>query len=140
MRFSLRTIATSLAAALFAAACSGDLVGLLPLRSSLTATVGADVTLAFSVTNDTPSPVTMGFRSSQQYDFSVRSSDTGTLLWRWSDGRMFTAALGSRTLAPGETVTYTEKWTPPGRGSYVAEATLTSDSHAAQAVTQFTVP
>src|SRR5256885_2859949 len=102
------------------------------LDSSLTATVAADVTLTFSVTNNTASPVTVQFLSGQEYDFIIRSSDTGALVWRWSHGRAFTQALGSRTLASGETVTWTEKWTPSRSGTYTAHAALTSLSHTAQ--------
>jgi hypothetical protein len=125
MRLSLRAITL--------ASCSRV------LRSSLTATVDRDVTLTFSVTNDSASPVTVQFSSGQQYDFIVRSSDTEGLVWRWSDGRAFAQALGSRTLAAGEMVTWTERWAPSRGGTYTAQAVLTSLTHATQQLARFTV-
>lgn len=45
-------------------------------------------------------------------------------VWRWSDGRLFTQALESRTLSPGETATFTFTWEGPNPGEYVGVATL----------------
>jgi hypothetical protein len=48
-------------------------------------------------------------------------------VWRWSDGRMFTQALESRTLDAGETETFTFVWEGPEPGEYVGVATLDAD-------------
>lgn len=49
-------------------------------------------------------------------------------VWRWSDGRLFTQALESRTLDPGETATFTFTWEGAEPGEYVGVATLDADA------------
>ncbi|MFL5507755.1 MAG: BsuPI-related putative proteinase inhibitor [Gemmatimonadales bacterium] len=110
------------------------------LQAYLTATATASlVTLELRVTNPRTEPVTLQFSSGQQYDFRVRRLD-GTVVWVWSADKLFTAALTSRTLGPGETVTYTATWTPTARGALLADGRLTSTSHFAVGTTSFGVP
>ena len=110
------------------------------LVASLSASLAASVvTLELRVTNPQTVPVTVQFSSGQQYDFRVRRSD-GSVVWVWSADKLFAAALTSRTLAAGETATYTAAWTPTVHGSLIAEGQLTSTSHLAGAGTSFTVP
>lgn len=110
------------------------------LRATLTATAAASlVTLELRVTNPQIEPVTIQFSSGQQYDFRVRRID-GATIWVWSADKLFTAALGSRTLAAGETVVFTGTWTPSERGSFVVEGRLTSTSHQAGAAVTLAVP
>jgi hypothetical protein len=61
-------------------------------------------------------------------------------VWRWSIDKAFTLALTSRTLAAGQSVTYTEHWTPAASGVYTAQAFLTSSSHRAASFAAFGVP
>jgi hypothetical protein len=110
------------------------------LHTSLTATATASlVTLELRVTNPLTEPATLQFSSGQQYDFRVRRLD-GSVVWVWSADKLFTAALTSRTLGPGETVTFTESWTPTAHGTLIAEGRLASTSHFAAASAAFTVP
>lgn len=110
------------------------------LPSQLTASVGpTGVTLSFAVLNPGTAPVELHFTSGQQYDFRIRTAG-GTPVWTWSANKSFTAALSSRTLAPNESVTYLEQWTPAQPGSYVALGSLVSSSHHAEAATAFVVP
>jgi hypothetical protein len=131
-------------------ACSGEPVPGPPIviaaNSSMVLTslgitsAAADVAFVFTVTNSSTAPVQLDFPSSQQYDFVVRSNTTGALAWQWSAGKAFATMLTSRTLAAGETVTFTEHWKPTAAGAYSAQAVLTSSSHRATASTGFTVP
>jgi hypothetical protein len=137
-----RTIAAVVVGALLAAGCgSSTEPNPSVLQPTLTATASAtDVALVFTVTNTTTAPVRLDFNSGQQYDFIVRSN-ADAVVWQWSAGMGFTQALTSRTLAPGETAAYTEHWTPTAKGSFAAQAVLTtSSSPRATASTTFTVP
>jgi intracellular proteinase inhibitor BsuPI/copper amine oxidase-like protein len=91
----------------------------------------APVVLTLTVTNAGRAPVTLQFSSGQKYDFEVRRA--GQVVWRWAAERMFTQALTSMTLAPGERKTFTETWKQVGNdgqavpaGSYEVVATLTT--------------
>lgn len=53
------------------------------------------------VRNDGDDPMKLQFGSGKTYDFYLRDH-AGRVLWRWSDGRVFTMALVERTLAPGD--------------------------------------
>jgi hypothetical protein len=109
------------------------------LLPALRAVVDADVTLTFTVTNTSIVPVTLDFNNGQQYDFIVRSNSSGSLVWQWSSEMMFAAMLTARTLGPGESVVYVERWKPATMGAFSAQALLTSRSHSATAFTSFTV-
>jgi hypothetical protein len=110
------------------------------LRTTLsTAATASLVTFKLDVTNPQTVPVTLEFNSGQQFDFRVRRVD-GTTVWMWSADKAFTGALTSRTLAAGETVTYTATWAPTAHGSFIAEGRLTSTSHPVGSVAALTIP
>jgi hypothetical protein len=92
---------------------------------------GDPVMLTLTVTNPGATPVTLQFPSAQQYDFEVRRG--GQAIWRWSAGRMFTQALTSLTIGPGEKRVFTQTWNQRddngqavAAGSYEAVGTLTT--------------
>lgn len=96
------------------------------LDGSLAVTTGTDtVDFGFTVTNTGDEARELRFRSGQAAEFVVL--DDGREVWRWSDGRLFTQALWSESLALGEAVTYEATWADPAPGEYVAEATLEAD-------------
>jgi hypothetical protein len=69
--------------------------------------------------------VDLEFRNGMTADVAVfPESETDEAVWRWSDGRMFTQALRTVTLAPGESLTEALTWPDPSPGSYTAEASL----------------
>ncbi|MEO7714432.1 MAG: BsuPI-related putative proteinase inhibitor [Gemmatimonadaceae bacterium] len=110
------------------------------VRSSFTVVAtAAEVTFTLSVSNGRAVPTTIEFPSGQQFDFRVSRVD-GVPVWTWSADKSFTQALGSRTLAPGEIVTYTATWTPTVKGEVVAVGLLTSSSHSARGTKRFVVP
>ena len=102
------------------------------LASSLQVEVNAqDVRLVFHITNTSNQPIVLEFNSGQRYDFAVHSG--GRELWRWSADRMFTQALGTETIAPGETLRYSERWPVSGTaGQLTAIAELKSTNHPIQ--------
>ena len=106
-------------------------------------TEGFDLTLA--VENVGGEGVTLAFRDGQRAEFVAertgsKPGGTGTetegqgrgaggegTAWRWGEGRMFTMALGSEEVPPGESVTETATWSDPAPGEYAVRAWLTAD-------------
>lgn len=109
------------------------------LVATLTATVGSDVTFTFTVKNAMTTSATMRFNDGQEYDIRV-VNDRNVQVWRWGADKAFAQVVGTRTLGPGESVSWVEHWSPPAAGSYRAMAYLTSFSHAAVATTTFSAP
>lgn len=72
--------------------------------------VGAPITFTLTVTNASGAPVQLSFPSGQRYDFAVTSATGAAEAWRWSRDRAFTQSFEMRTLAPGETLTFSEGW------------------------------
>lgn len=97
------------------------------LAMSLEAQV-ADAAVHFRLhaTNTSQAPVVLDFASGQRFDFIVRGAG-GSELWRWSEDRMFTQALGQETIPPGETVTFEGSWPAQGRtGTYEVVGRITT--------------
>ncbi|QLG27207.1 hypothetical protein HUG10_06475 [Halorarum halophilum] len=104
---------------------------------------GFDLTLA--VENVGSDRVTLAFRDGQRAEFvadRTGSENGGTgagtegngrgagdeeAVWHWSEGRMFTMALGAEELGPGESVTETATWSDPAPGEYAVRAWLTTE-------------
>jgi hypothetical protein len=113
-----------------------------PLVTTLSVEPTADsVHFILQATNTTRAPLTLQFRSGQSYDFVV--ADGGRTVWNWASDMMFTQALRSETLAPGETRTWAETWHPAAslRGHTLSvTARLTSSSHPAERTQAFRLP
>jgi len=89
--------------------------------------------LVLTVANAGDDPVTLRFRTGQRVDFAAyriggkdgrdEADSDADPVWRYSTGRMFTQALGSETLEPGDSATYEARWRdpPPGRYRFVGE-------------------
>lgn len=107
------------------------------LRGDLSVTVGEVVRFAFAVTNEGAEPVELQFRNGQPADVAVEQD--GAVVWRWSDGRMFSQALWSEQLAPGESVEHELTWDDPATGRYEAVATLEAANADLEARTSFEV-
>lgn len=110
-----------------------------PLAATLAVDVSADVGLVFRVRNITSAPVELVFPSALRCEFVVRRRGHDEALWRWSEGRMFAAMLGTRTLAPGETMECSARWTPTSKGQFTAAATLASSTLRSEAFVDFVV-
>ncbi|MEF8853513.1 MAG: BsuPI-related putative proteinase inhibitor [Haloarculaceae archaeon] len=109
------------------------------LDTRLAVTVGDDaVDFAFAAENAGDEPVDLTFRNGMTADVVVYDGDTE--VWRWSDGRMFTQAVRTETLAPGGSTTANLTWGEPSPGTYTAEASLAATEVDAVARTGFDVP
>ncbi len=75
--------------------------------SAAIAATGEPIGMTLSVTSRARKPVDLRFRSGQRYDFTIRDGN-GKVVWRWSDGRVFTQALGRETIEPGTTLAWKE--------------------------------
>jgi intracellular proteinase inhibitor BsuPI/copper amine oxidase-like protein len=87
---------------------------------------GEPVQLTLEARNTSGAPVTLQMSSGQKYDFEVARGDT--VVWKWSDDRMFTQALVDMTVAPNQTLVYRETWNQrsrEGRAVEPGEYTLT---------------
>ncbi|QLG62151.1 BsuPI-related putative proteinase inhibitor [Halorarum salinum] len=102
------------------------------LDSTLTVTPtpdGFDLTLA--VENAGGDAVELPFSDGQRAEFVAERGDEE--VWRWSDDRGFTMALGSEELAPGEAVSYDATFPSPDAGEYEVRAWLTTTDADARA-------
>lgn len=84
------------------------------------------VMLTLTVTNTGAAAVSVTAPSSKLYDFSVRRD--GAEVWRWSETKMFLAAITEWTLEPGTIRQFSERWNqwdrdgrPAEPGDYVVE-------------------
>lgn len=103
------------------------------LPAQLSATVGNVVTLTLTMKNPSAAPIDVQFPSGQKYDFVVIDSLTGKEAWRWSAGRGFPQTVATQTVPGNGSLTFTETWTPPAKGLYLAHGVLVSTSHRAEA-------
>jgi len=89
---------------------------------------GENIEIVLNVKNISSKTKSLNFSSSKQYDFVLKNMD-GELVWRWSSGQIFTAALSSYELAPNEARIIKHTWNQMNSdtgtilpvGSYVLE-------------------
>lgn len=91
--------------------------------------IGRGKTFTLKVCNTTSGTVKREFGTSQRYDFEVKRD--GELVWRWSDGRVFTQVVGEETWKAKECKTWAEEWdatnsdgAPVPTGDYEAAGVL----------------
>ncbi|MFD1569202.1 BsuPI-related putative proteinase inhibitor [Halorubrum laminariae] len=108
------------------------------LAISLSATVtdgetGPAIELALTVRNDGGEPVTLRFPTGQRAEFAVyptgterNERDKTDPVWRHGEGRLFTQAVGTETLTPGESETYEGTWDGPSPGKFVVVGWVTA--------------
>jgi hypothetical protein len=95
------------------------------LEGTLTVDVGSGaVEFALTIDNGGTEPAEVTYRSGLHADFAVSEGADGPEVWRWSEGRMFTQAIETETLEPGESVRYTAAWEDPSPGEYAVTASL----------------
>ncbi len=82
-------------------------------------------------------PVELTFRSGLSADFAV--FEDGEERWRASDGRLFTQALRTETLAAGERREFSDAWEDPDPGAYAVVAQLNATGTDAEARAEFSV-
>lgn len=80
------------------------------------------VNFTFTVKNTSDRAVTYQTPSGQRFDFEVLKGKE--VVWNWAHGRMFTMAIGSVTLQPGQSRVFQAQWDlKDNRGSTVAPGT-----------------
>ncbi|WP_017343156.1 BsuPI-related putative proteinase inhibitor [Halorubrum sp. T3] len=110
-----------------------------------TATTDDGVALSLRIENAGADPVTLQFRTGQRAEFTAYPADEDAEgsaegradpVWRYGASQMFTQALGSETIGPGEAVGYEGTWRDPPAGTYriVGEATATDRDVRAETV------
>ncbi len=110
------------------------------LDAALDVDVEQRVRFALRVTNNADKRVELTFPSGQTHDLVVLDQE-GKVVWRWSEGRVFTQALQNRLLASDETLSYEASWSPSAKhGTFVAVASLRSQNHPVEQRVQFTLP
>ncbi|KAB1188753.1 MULTISPECIES: BsuPI-related putative proteinase inhibitor [Haloferax] len=110
------------------------------LDATLTVAPVADgVSLTLTVENQGQASLDLSFANGQRAEF-VAVDDDGSEVWRWSDGRAFSMALGSETLAPGESVAYEAEWSSPPTGEYEVTGSLAASDADASVTMAVVVP
>ncbi|MFB6147098.1 MAG: BsuPI-related putative proteinase inhibitor [Halobacteriaceae archaeon] len=84
----------------------------------------SSVTFTVDLTNAGAASVDLTFPTGQTVEVAVRWG--GDLMWRYGDERVFTQAVRTETVAPGETRHFEAVWADPAPGEYEATATLTA--------------
>ena len=139
----MRSFITALLSSLILSACTSQQTS--PINSTLilrdifsqessSFVQGENIEFYLTATNSSESAVTVDFTSSQQYDFTVESTN-GSKIWRRSDGKVFAPSLSSITFQPGESKIFSVTWNQIlsnahniAIGSYVAKGSLLNNS------------
>ena len=97
-------------------------------------TQGGSIEFYLTATNTTNNVVTLNFNSSQQYDFYILNNSSYEI-WRWSDDKLFAAALSGISFQAGETKIFSVVWDQKlstGKniqiGNYIAKGSLLNQS------------
>lgn len=108
------------------------------VASSADVRVDTDVHFALHVHNDGDKKVEVNFPSGQTHDIAVLD-EHGRQVWRWSDGRLFTAAYTNKVLRSDDTLSFSESWSSPPKGNYTAVVRLISANYPQEQRVQFAV-
>lgn len=101
---------------------------------------GQHVDFALRVINNTARTIELDFPTSRTHDFSVLDAK-GNVVWRWSNGRLFTQTMQSKAVRSRDTLTLAEGWdTHDAHGTYTAVALLATDTHPVERRIDFTLP
>lgn len=98
------------------------------VASALDVSVDDRVHFALHVMNEGDRKVELNFKDGMTHDIAVLD-EQGRQVWRWSDGRLFTAAYQNRVLARDDTLSFTESWKSPAPGQYTAVVRLVSENY-----------
>lgn len=99
---------------------------------------GDTLEITLAVENESADTVSLEFRTSQRYDFLIMD-EGGSVVWRWGAGRGFAQVLGSEVLAPGQVLSYSERYEIqllPGR--YTVTGVLAAPDLPLEAAAEFT--
>ncbi|MEE9270776.1 MAG: BsuPI-related putative proteinase inhibitor [Candidatus Krumholzibacteria bacterium] len=97
------------------------------------------IRLEMVVRNRTDEVVVFEFSSGQRFDFVI-VDEAGTVVWRWSADKAFITVLGEEQLAPGESLSYEERFEGAlSPGTYTVLGMLVSSNEPLEASTTFDV-
>ncbi|MHB1416094.1 MAG: BsuPI-related putative proteinase inhibitor [Chloroflexota bacterium] len=106
---------------------------------------GDPVKFTVTVKNDGSAPAALQFNSGQRFDIVVLDAQ-GNEVWKWSNGMMFTMALGTLELQPGESKSFDATWDQKdgkgaqvGAGHYMAQGWITAQGLNAQGAADFAI-
>lgn len=97
------------------------------VASALDVRVDDEVHFQLHVMNEGNRKVELNFKDGKTHDITVLD-EHGRQVWRWSDGRLFTAAYQNKVLRSDDTLSFNEAWKAPAPGRYVAVARLVSQN------------
>lgn len=107
------------------------------LESSLAVKVTGGVRFTLSVRNNGPRMIELRFPNGKTHDFYVLD-ETGSEVWRWSKGRMFTQTLQNKLIKSKDNVLFVDKWDAANaHGKFTAVAVLASVNHAVEERAEF---
>lgn len=94
------------------------------------------------LTNSGRSTVSLRFPSGQSADVLLSDPETGELVYAWSDGQSFTAAVREEELAPGETIRFvlTDEGFGLDSGVYDLQALMTGSPAPGSVIGRVVVP
>lgn len=111
------------------------------LATSFEVIVNDGVHFAIRVTNNTNKLAELRFPNGKTHDFVVLDSTGNKVLWRWSDGRMFTQALRTRMVQSHKDVSFEDDWDAENmRGTFIAVARLNVEQKPVEKRITFTMP
>jgi hypothetical protein len=108
--------------------------------------LGDDVRLNLAISNRGTAPALFRFPTGQKYDFALRQN--GREVWRWSQGKSFSASANALSLKPGETLSFHETWpgidhqglpVEPGRYTVAGWLTATGQSSITESTSEIDV-
>ncbi|HEY5492240.1 MAG TPA: BsuPI-related putative proteinase inhibitor [Gemmatimonadaceae bacterium] len=109
------------------------------VASSLDVRIDHGVQFALRVVNQGDKKVELNFPSGMTHDIAVLD-EHGKQVWRWSDGRLFTAAFQNKVLRTDDTLSFSEAWRMPAPGRYIAVARLVSQNYPMEQRVEFAIP
>ncbi len=108
------------------------------VASALDVRVDDAVHFALHVMNEGDRKVELNFKDGMTHDIAVLD-EHGRQVWRWSDGRLFTAVYQNRVLRRDETLSFSESWKSPAPGQYTAVVRLVSQNYPQEQRVSFAV-
>ena len=89
--------------------------------------VGDEMQFELSLTNEGNEKALIQFPSGQQFEIIVKDEEN-QVVYRFSEGRMFTMAIVMKEIAPGEKVVWVDEWkeSKPGMYTVIGELQIMS--------------
>ena len=100
--------------------------------------MGHNVTLVFTIKNQTEQEITFKFNTSQRYDIEINDT-SGKVVYRYSDHTFFGQALGEFTLKQGEERSFDTTVKDLEPGQYSVTFWLTDNEHQPKATKAMTI-